>query len=118
LRKKFPTYITLHNPIDLTGDATAERYRIAMEDCLSSNEYDGIIAITLFQVPTLEEKITEILIDMKKFKKPILCCATGGRFTRRLVEILESNSIPVYPSPERAVRAFNSLFKYANWLKK
>jgi len=118
LKKRFPPYVILHNPIDLTGDATAERYRVAMEECLSSNEYDGIIAITLFQVPTLEEKITDILIEMKKFKKPILCCATGGRFTRRLTEILESNGLSVYPSPERAVRSFNSLVKYANWLKK
>jgi len=118
LKNKFPPYIILHNPIDLTGDATAERYRITMEECLRSGEYDGVIAITLFQVPTLEEKITEILIEMKKFKKPILCCATGGRFTKRLSSILEGNSIPVYPAPERAVRAFNSLVKYATWLKK
>jgi acetyl coenzyme A synthetase (ADP forming)-like protein len=118
LKNKFPPYIILHNPIDLTGDATAERYRIAMEECLRSGEYDGVIAITLFQVPTLEEKITEILIEMKKFKKPIICCATGGRFTKRLSDILEGNSIPVYSAPERAVRAFNSLVKYATWLKK
>jgi len=118
LKSKFPNYVILHNPIDLTGDATAERYRIALEECLRSSEYDGVIAIILFQVPTLEERITDILAEMKKFNKPILCCATGGRFTRRLSEILESKGIPVYPSPERAVKAFNSLVKYSNWVKK
>jgi acyl-CoA synthetase (NDP forming) len=102
-----------------TGDATAERYQTAMEECLRSSEYDGVIAITLFQVPTLKEKITEIVADLaKKYKKPILCCAIGSRFTRRLVEILQANNIPVYPTPERTVKAFVALSKYSEFLKK
>lgn len=118
-KKTFPPYVILNNPIDLTGDATAERYQIAIEECLKSNEYDGVIAITLFQVPTLKEKITSIIVDLaNKYKKPILCCAIGSRFTKRLVEILEANSIPVYPTPERTVRAFSVLAKYSELLKK
>lgn len=119
LRKIFPSYVILNNPIDLTGDATAERYQAAIEECLKSSEYGGVIAITLFQVPTLKEKITDIIVDLAgKYKKPILCCALGSRFTRRLVEVLETNGIPVYPTPERAVRSFSALVKYSEILKK
>ncbi len=115
LRKTFPSYATLHNPIDLTGDANAERYGVAISECLK--EFDGVIAITLFQVPTLEEKVVDIIINLSKYGKPILCCAAGGKFTKKLSTSLESNGIPVYPTPERAVRAYASLVRHAQWLK-
>lgn len=115
-RKSFPEYAILSNPIDITGDATAERYRIAMEECLKSKQFDSIISITLFQVPALEEKITDVIVDLKKYGKPILCCATGGKFTVKLSRILEKNGIPVYVAPERAVKALNALIRYKEWL--
>jgi len=113
LQKQFPPYVILHNPIDLTGDATAERYKIALEQCLKSKEYDGAVVISLFQIPTLEEKVVNFLIEMKKFNKPIICCAVGGKFTRRLSEKLETNGLPVYPTPERAVKSFAVLTNYS-----
>jgi acetyl coenzyme A synthetase (ADP forming)-like protein len=119
LRKMFPSHVILHNPIDLTGDATAERYATALEECLKSKQYNGVILITLFQIPTLEEKIVEMISELaKKHGKPVLCCAAGGRFTARLSERLEANGIPVYPTPERVVKAFAALARYSEWLKK
>jgi len=119
LEKVFPSYAVLHNPIDLTGDATAERYAVALEECLRSKQYDGVILITLFQIPTLEEKIVEIIPELaRKYKKPVLCCASGGRYTKRLTEKLEASGMPVYPTPERAVKAFAALARYSEWMKK
>jgi acetyl coenzyme A synthetase (ADP forming)-like protein len=119
LKKVVPPHVILHNPIDLTGDATAERYNTALEECLKSKQYDGIILITLFQIPTLEEKIVDIIIELtRKYKKPVLCCAAGGRYTMRLSERLEASGMPVYSTPERAVRAFSNLAKYSEFLKK
>jgi len=113
LGKFFPKHTILNNPIDTTGDVTAERFRIAIEECLKSKEFDAVIAITLFQVPALEESITDVLIDLKKYKKPILCCATGSSFTIRLSRKLERNGIPVYVSPERAVKALKALVNHS-----
>lgn len=118
LRKKIPTYGSLLNPIDLTGDVTAERYRVTLDACLRSGEYDGVIAITLFQVPTLELSITDVLADLKKHRKPILCCSAGGKFTIKLSKILEKHGIPVYQTPRRVVSAMASLVKYNEWLEK
>lgn len=118
LRKSIPTYGSLNNPIDLTGDVTTERYKIVLESCLKSNEYDGVIAITLFQVPTLELNITDVLINLKRFNKPIVCCSVGGEFTKKLSRILEKNGIPVYLTPRRAARAMASLVEYGNFLRK
>jgi acyl-CoA synthetase (NDP forming) len=113
LKKVFPDYVILSNPLDLTGDATVERYREAINSAIEY--YDGIIVITLFQVPTLKEEIVYMLAAMKtKVNKPILCCASGGKFTKELSEKIESFGIPVYPTPERAVKAFAALVKFEN----
>lgn len=112
-RKKFPEHVILSNPIDLTGDANTERYKIVLEECLKSKEFDGIIAITLFQVPTLERDVIDVIISLKKYGKPILCCAAGGKFTLELSRILEKNGIPVYTSPERVVKAMAALINYS-----
>lgn len=117
LRKHLPSYAILHNPIDLTGDSNAERYKIAIEECLKSKEYDGVIAIVLFQVPTLEEAVVDVLVDMKKYGKPILCCAAGSRFTRNLVQKLESSSIPVYSTPETTAKTFSTMVKHVELMK-
>jgi acetyl coenzyme A synthetase (ADP forming)-like protein len=112
-RKIFPEHVILSNPIDLTGDVTTERFRIAIEECLKSKEFDGVITITLFQVPALEKDIVDAIANLKKYGKPILCCAAGGRFTLELSKALEKNGIPVYPSPERAVKAMAALVNYS-----
>ncbi len=117
LKKHVPPYVILHNPIDLTGDANAERYKVALEECLGG-EYDGVVAITLFQVPTLEEKIVDVMTEMKKYNKPILCCAVGSGFTKKFSEILEGKNIPVYETPERAVKSFAQMWKYFGKIKK
>jgi len=118
IRKHIPAYGSLHNPIDLTGDVTSERYKIIMEECLKSKEYDGIIAITLFQVPTLNSDIVDVIGDMKKFNKPILCCSAGGDFSQKISKALERKGIPVFETPQRVVKAMAALVEYKRWLSK
>ncbi len=111
----FPNYVSFNNPLDLTGDSTKERYKIALENCLKV--YSGAIVIALFQVPTLDESLVEVIISMKKFKKPIVCCAAGGEYTKKLSKKLEDEGIPVFSSPERAMRAYNFLVKRMEFLR-
>ncbi len=113
MRKLMPSYVSLHNPIDLTGDADAKRYKLAIEECMKSKEFDGVIAITLFQVPTLGKEIVDYLVAIKrKYKKPLLACAAGGKFSNELSDKLIEKRIPVYSTPERAVRAMKAMLVY------
>jgi acyl-CoA synthetase (NDP forming) len=107
-----PAYGILHNPIDLTGDADAERYRVVIEECLRTEEYDGVVAITLFQVPTLEESVVDYLLQLKKYRKPIIACAAGGSYSNKMSQKLMDGGIPVYPTPERAVKVMKALVGY------
>jgi len=118
LQAKMPTHVKVHNPMDVTGDANMERYWYAMEAMLGSKEYDGAVVISLMQVPTLEAKIVDAVVEMKKFEKPILVCAVGSDFTQRVAKKLENNDIPVFPTPERAVRAFAAMWNYKKSFQK
>ncbi|HLC39871.1 MAG TPA: CoA-binding protein [archaeon] len=118
LQSKMPAHVKTHNPMDVTGDANMERYWYAMEAMLGSKEYDGAVVISLMQVPTLEPKIVDAVVEMKKFEKPILVCAVGSDFTQRVERNFENNRIPVFPTPERAVRAFAAMWNYKKYLQK
>lgn len=112
LRTAMPSYVSIHNPMDLTGDATTERYELAIEEGLK--EYDGVIAITLFQVPLLDRSIASSMAAIAgRHKKTMLCCTAGGEFTNAIVREIEEKGIPVYPTPERAVRVFDAMRAYA-----
>jgi len=113
MAKVLPAYATTHNPIDLTGDADANRYKVVIESCLKSDEFDGVISITLFQVPTLEKEVVDYIVELqKKYKKPLLVCSAGGKYTRELSDKLIQNGVPVYSTPERAVRTMAALVRY------
>ncbi len=116
IKHVMPSYAILHNPIDLTGDTDAERYRVTIDEALKSDEYDSVIAITLFQVPRLEERVIADLLELKKrYKKPILACAAGGEYSNRLSDRLTKGGIPVYPTPERTVKAMKALVDYGKY---
>ena len=83
-----------------------------MEEILKSEEYDGMILVTLFHLPTLETTIVEAIENMKAYGKPIICCSTGSEFSTKLIRSLESRGMPVYETPERAAKAMKALVAY------
>jgi acetyltransferase len=118
LREKLPEYATVHNPLDLVGDADVERYRSAL-DAVSSDPNVGIIlVIVLLQTSFIESDVVDAITESQvTYGKPTVVCTIGGEFTQILVKMLEENRIPSYPTPERAVNAINALIQYAKALE-
>ena len=80
---------------------------------MKSSQFDGIIVIAILSTPQLSEDVTEVILKMKKHNKPILVCTIGGPFTMNLTRLLESEGIPVYPTPYRASKGMAALSNYA-----
>lgn len=118
MKRVLPPYAIASNPMDLTGDATTERFKVALEACMESRSYDGVIAITLFGIPTLGKDVTDVIVGLKKFNKPIVCCTVGGEYTVKLSRKIESGGTPVYTSPERAAKAMSTLVNYRESIRK
>ena len=113
LQKLLPPHSSLNNPLDVLGDADENRYRVALEAGLKSDNVDGLIVILTPQAMTPCDKIAEVVVEAaKSFSKPILASFMGLRSDSLAIKMLKKNKIPNYIFPESAVYAFKSLYDY------
>ncbi|MEM4810620.1 MAG: CoA-binding protein [Thermofilum sp.] len=115
-----PGYAPIANPVDLTGSATDEMFTAALTVLLSSDEIDSVLVLSLHQVPgipdpvELARKVAEI---SRRFDKPVLAVDTGWSDAAVLMRReYDRLGIPAYPTPERAVKALNALWRFGSYL--
>jgi 3-hydroxypropionyl-CoA synthetase (ADP-forming) len=112
-KEHYPATYVIGNPCDVTGSASADDYRFAIQAFLDDPNVDIIMPWFVFQDDPLEEKIVDILADLQKQKKkPILVGAMGGPFTEKISKKIESFNIPVYESVITWITAAGSLAKW------
>jgi acetate---CoA ligase (ADP-forming) len=104
LREILPSHCIVGNPLDLTGDTDAERYRRVIE--ASRDDYD--VVMTIFGDPiTGASKIMEP-------GRPELVAYLGGAEVERAERLLlHEKKIAVFPTPERAVKALSCHARFA-----
>jgi acetate---CoA ligase (ADP-forming) len=117
LKSFLPEYATPKNPVDITGDATVERYKKTLDIIFKDKNIDGVMCVALMQLPTLDDEIVEVLKDCKMSGKPMTVCSAGSEFVQERNRKLESYGIPVYPTPERAIKALAALYEYGKNVK-
>jgi len=111
LKSKLSPFCVIGNPVDLTGSATSQDYKIAIDALLRDGNVDVIMPFFVFQDTPLDEGIVEVIAQSNNRGKPIICCASGGEYTRKMSSLIESRGIPVYPIPERAIVAVQTLVR-------
>lgn len=112
-KEHYPATYVIGNPCDVTGSASADDYRFAIQSFLDDPNVDIIMPWFVFQDDPLEEKIVDILADFQKQKKkPILVGAMGGPFTEKISKKIEEFNIPVYQSVITWITAAGSLAKW------
>ena len=108
LRRLFPPFYTVANPVDLTGQVRDDDYRIALENV--RDQYDGFCVIALTGVAGLSLRLAEILGEFAASTyKPLTIHIAQGGVSGKLIPLLARKRIPVYSSPERAVRGLRAL---------
>ncbi len=113
LRKRLPENVNIGNPLDLVGDATNNRYQIALEECIKDKNIDGIVLIALHQTPLITTDLVEIISEARReSKNPIVVISTGGEFTETLSESLENIGMATFSFPDEAVKAISKLVWY------
>jgi acetate---CoA ligase (ADP-forming) len=111
--KKLLPKVATENPIDLLGDASTDKYKIAMEMMLNDKNVDVLLTIVLYQTPLVTTDIVDNIVEFNDMhRKPIIIVSAGGEFTEVLKESLEKNNIPNFTFPENAVRAIKHLVEY------
>jgi len=113
-----PPFWSRGNPIDILGDASAERFRRALEVCFNSKNLDGVLVILAPQALTDPLSVAETLAAaMQDRRYPVFACWMGGKRILTAVNVLNAAGIPTYDTPERAVRAFLYMVEYTRNLE-
>ncbi|WP_133111799.1 acetate--CoA ligase family protein [Candidatus Scalindua japonica] len=111
LSEHFPEFFIFNNPIDLTGSAGDKDFGIALKTAFVDNDfYDAAIIIPLMPPPAMTEGVVDVISERaKESGKPVVVCTIKSVYTKKTKEKFESKNIPVFMSPERAVKAMNVL---------
>ncbi|MBI1813056.1 acetate--CoA ligase family protein [Candidatus Peregrinibacteria bacterium] len=111
LKVKLPPAASTHNPIDVLGDALADRYGAAMEAAADDPGIDGIAALLTPQIMTPCEDIARAAAATKKTRPllPIVASFMGDKNVRKAIAILQEHGIPNFASPEEAIDALATL---------
>ncbi len=105
LKKELPPICIVSNPLDVVGDASADRFMLAISACLADQKVDALIVNLLPQTPTVDhEKMAEALEQLKP-AKPVVLVVTGGRFAAQVTKRYNEAGFPVFQYPELAVKA-------------
>jgi acetyltransferase len=109
-----PPHWSHGNPIDILGDATAERMSKSLELIIKDPGCDGLLMVTAPQGLSTPTPIAELLRPYARGTgKPVLASFMGGAEVAAANEILNRAGIPTFPFPDTAARAFNYMWRYS-----
>ncbi|MEY4593431.1 MAG: hypothetical protein RIR18_2326 [Pseudomonadota bacterium] len=98
------------NPVDLMGDASAERYRDAILTVSEDPSVDAMMIMLTPQAMTKPMEVAQVVIDLHtKGTKPIICCWMGEEQVLESRKLMEDAGIPAFRMPETAVELFHSI---------
>jgi acetyl coenzyme A synthetase (ADP forming)-like protein len=113
-----PAAANIHNPVDVLGDAKADRYAQAIELVLQDGGVDGVMVIVTPQTATdIAGTAEQFAAISKSYDKPVLGCWMGKKDAQQGIDVLSAHHVPNYPFPERAVGAFGAMLRYSRWLE-
>ena len=118
LRSFLPPQASVINPVDVLGDASAERYFKALQVILRDPGVDAVMVILSPQAVTEPLKTAEAIIQAHREnpEKPVLAVFMGGEAVAEAVKLLKENHIPVYEFPEKAVKTLRSMALYGEFV--
>jgi acetyltransferase len=111
-----PPFWSHGNPIDVLGDAKADRYKAAMDAALNDENVDGILVIFTQQAVSESVEIAKNIVELVRNKpyqnKTIVTSFMGYGAVQEANNILNANNIPTYSTPEQALKTYMYMHTY------
>jgi len=113
LSEVLPRSASIINPVDVIGDALADRFQTAANVVLENNEVDALIILLTPQLMTQIELTAQMVGALsQKYSKPILCSLIGGLLVSEGEKILNQYQTPIFRFPERAIYALGKMWQF------
>ena len=114
LSKVLPSIWSGGNPVDIIGDAGAQRYRDALNILFTE---PGVDIVLLLNCPTAianSTNIARMLVDMEHLHSHphLITVFVGDATVREARRLCTTHGIPCYDTPEEAVRSIMHLVAY------
>jgi len=111
-----PHFWSHGNPVDILGDAHADRYKAAIEACLKDDGVDGILVIYTQQAVAEPVEIAKVVSEFIRSRpyqnKTILTSFLGYGAVEEANSIFSQNSIPTFTTPEQATKTYLYMYQY------
>ena len=109
-----PPHWSRGNPIDILGDSGVEEYCKVVAICEDAPEVNGLLVILVPQAMIDPVEVANAICDQIKDRPfPVLTSWIGGPLAEHGRAVFHRAGIPTFDTPERAVRAFTNLWRYA-----
>ncbi len=119
LKKSLPSTANIKNPIDVIGDARADRYNVAMSATFKDDNVDAVFVILTPQSMTEIDLIArEVAKVSSHYDKPVYASFMGEADVSVGIEVLQRNRIPHYQLPESMADSLSCVFQFHNDLSK
>ncbi len=111
LAKRLPPTASVKNPIDVLGDALADRYEAALTAVTRDPGIDGAVVILTPQAMTPARAIAEKIAAARQSHPlfPIVTSFMGGDGVQDAIAFLHMNGIPNFSTPETAMGMLGEL---------
>ncbi|MCE9589241.1 MAG: bifunctional acetate--CoA ligase family protein/GNAT family N-acetyltransferase [Planctomycetes bacterium] len=118
LDKVLPAAWSHSNPVDLLGDADADRYGNALDAVAQHPDCDGLLVILTPQAMTAPTATAQRVAAMNKgHGRPIIASWMGGGAVAEGNDVLNRAGVPTYAYPDRAASVFCDMWRYTHNLR-
>lgn len=117
LRLNLPSEAGIYNPVDVLGDAKADRFKFALEKVLKDENVDSVVLLLCPVAVTQPVETAQALIELNKVfpDKPLIASYMGGQSLAEAAKMLCESGIPTFTMPEPAIGALAGMSTYAKF---
>jgi acetyltransferase len=116
LAKALPPTANLHNPVDVIGDALADRYQAAVQTMAEDDNVDAIVIIITPQLITQIEETAKIIINaIKVYNKPIIPILLGDKYMGPALSRFYDNKFAAYRDIKDGIDVLRELVNFHNY---
>jgi len=106
LKSSLPSESSVNNPVDLLGDALADRYKNVLENLSEFSDVGGVLVLITPQSQTPVTEIMQVIADAnQKFSFPVFPILIGGKSLELANEICRRANINNFVFPVNLIKA-------------
>jgi acetyltransferase len=111
-----PAAASIHNPIDILGDADAVRYTKTLQIVAQDKGVDALVILLTPQSMTEVEKTARSIAELKRATaKPIIVSFLGGERVTKGIAILQQSEVTGIRFPELTALGLDILHRFSTW---